>query len=132
MNTYKFAVSLCGGWCDGKLVIEADNEDDAYEKAMDYVVVRLLDAFPNFGIDFDVELIESTEDPTEEEQELEVCPVCGAQIEPKDGEDNGYGELHLYWTCESCSSRGKAIIDLHNDNAFIEHEISEHGEGYDA
>lgn len=120
MNTYKFAISLCGGWCDGKLVIEADSEDDAYEQAMDYVVSRLLSAFPDFGIDYDVSL---TDSPEEKEQDMNTCPVCGAQIEPKDGEDNGHGELYLYWTCKECNASGKAIIDQQDHNAFVEHEI---------
>lgn len=120
MNTYKFAISLCGGWCDGKLVIEADNEDDAYEQAMDYVVSRLLSAFPDFGIDYDVSL---TDSPEEKEQDMNTYPVCGAQIEPKDGEDNGHGELYLYWTCKECNASGKAIIDQQDHNAFVEHEI---------
>jgi hypothetical protein len=32
MKTYKFAVSLCGGWCNGKLNITAKNEEAAREK----------------------------------------------------------------------------------------------------
>jgi DnaJ-class molecular chaperone len=59
----------------------------------------------------------------EAEEDMETCPVCGAEIEVYDGEDNGYGELHMYWTCDVCGSSGKAIIDQHNDNAFIGHEI---------
>lgn len=57
------------------------------------------------------------------EEEMDICPVCGACIEPKDGEDNGYGELHLYWKCESCGNSGTAIIDTHDDNTFICHTI---------
>lgn len=56
-------------------------------------------------------------------QDMETCPICGAEIYPDDGEDNGYGELHLYWKCESCGSSGKAIIDERQDNAFIGHEV---------
>ena len=56
-------------------------------------------------------------------KKLDVCPVCGAHIEPKDGEDNGHGELHLYWTCKECNAHGKAIIDQQDHNTFVEHEI---------
>lgn len=56
-------------------------------------------------------------------EEFDICPICGAVIEPKDGQDNGYGELHLYWKCKSCGNSGTAIIDEHDDNNFIGHEI---------
>lgn len=56
-------------------------------------------------------------------EELEVCPSCGAAIDPHDGEDNGYGKLHLYWKCHSCGTSGTAVIDQQNDNEFIGHEI---------
>lgn len=55
MKTYEFLVSLCHGWCEGCLKFEADNEDAAYVKAQDYVVDRLFAAFPELGIDYDVE-----------------------------------------------------------------------------
>ena len=35
MKKYMFNVSLCHGWCDGHLEIEAENEDTAYDKAME-------------------------------------------------------------------------------------------------
>ena len=55
MKTYKFAVSLCGGWCGGHINIEANGEDDAQNKAMDYVVGKLVEAFPDLDIEYDVE-----------------------------------------------------------------------------
>ena len=55
MKTYKFAVSLCGGWCGGLLKIKAENEDVAYEKAMNYVVNKLVKAFPTLDIEYNVE-----------------------------------------------------------------------------
>ena len=55
MKTYKFAVSLCGGWCSGHIEIKAKNEDSAYEKAMDYVVNKLVKAFPTLDIEYNVE-----------------------------------------------------------------------------
>lgn len=59
----------------------------------------------------------------DDSQEFETCPICGAEIDPLDGDDNGYGELRLYWTCKSCGATGTAIIDMHNDNAFIGHTV---------
>ncbi len=126
MKAYKFAVSLCGGWCDGTIEINAKDDDEAYEKAQDYVVERLVQVFPELSIDYDIEC-ENPDyedcDDDEVEEDMETCPVCGAEIEVCDGEDNGYGELHMYWTCDVCGSSGKAIIDQHHDNAFIGHEI---------
>ena len=55
MKTYEFAVSLCGGWCNGSIKVSAKNEDDAYEKAMDHVVNKLVKAFPTLDIEYNVE-----------------------------------------------------------------------------
>ena len=55
MKTYKFAVSLFGVWCGGHINIEADNEDDAHNKAIDYVVGKLVEAFPELDIEYNVE-----------------------------------------------------------------------------
>lgn len=63
MKTYKFAVSLCGGWCNGAISIKARDEDEAYEKAQDYVVQRLVKTFPTLDIEYDVEC----ENPDEED-----------------------------------------------------------------
>ena len=68
MKTYKFAVSLCDGWCAGYLEIKAKNEDIAYDKAMDYVANRLAKAFPTLSIDYNVEC----DNPDEYEDEEEV------------------------------------------------------------
>jgi hypothetical protein len=55
MKEYKFAVSLCGGWCNGHIEIKENNENDAYEKAMDHVVGKLVEAFPDLDIEYNVE-----------------------------------------------------------------------------
>ena len=55
--------------------------------------------------------------------DIETCPICGEYIEAEDGEENGYGELHLYWVCDSCGSEGYANIDEHKDNEFIGHYV---------
>lgn len=63
MKTYKFLVSLCGGWCNGNIEIAAENEEAAYEKAMDYVADKLVKAFPTLDIEYNVEC----ENPDDEE-----------------------------------------------------------------
>lgn len=55
MKTYKFLVSLCGGWCNGHIEIKANNEEEAYNKAMDHVVNKLVKAFPTLDIEYNVE-----------------------------------------------------------------------------
>lgn len=55
-NEYRFAVSLCNGWAGGTIAIKAQNEDEAYEKAMDYVNKKLTSAFPTLQIDYNVEI----------------------------------------------------------------------------
>lgn len=59
---YKFLVSMCGGWCNGTLSIHAEDEDEAYDKAMDYVGDKLSDAFPELDILYSVELYEEDGD----------------------------------------------------------------------
>lgn len=68
MKTYKFAVSLCGGWCNGGISINANNEEEAHEKAMDYVVDKLVKAFPTLDIEYYVEC----ENPDDEEESYTV------------------------------------------------------------
>lgn len=66
MKTYKFAVSLCGGWCNGNIDIKAKNEDEAYDKAMDHIANKLVKAFPTLDIEYNVEC-ENPDDEDEEE-----------------------------------------------------------------
>lgn len=56
MKEYKFFVDLCNGTCNGHLTVKAKDEDDAYEKAMYMVGKRLLKAFPELDIEYNVEL----------------------------------------------------------------------------
>ena len=63
MKTYKFAVSLCGGWCEGLIKVKAKNMEVAYDKAMKYVENKLTKAFPTLCIDYNVEC----ENPDDEE-----------------------------------------------------------------
>lgn len=62
MKIYKFAVSLCGGWCNGNIEIVADNEEVAHEMAMDHVVKQLVDTFPTLDIEYDIECENPDED----------------------------------------------------------------------
>ena len=65
MKIYKFAVSLCGGWCGGHIEVKAKNEEVACDKAMDYVANKLTKAFPTLDIEYNVEC----ENPDEEDEE---------------------------------------------------------------
>ena len=67
MKTYKFAVSLCGGWCGGHINIKAENDEIAYDKAMDYVVNKLVKTFPTLDIEYNVEC----ENPDDEDYDKE-------------------------------------------------------------
>ena len=69
MKTYKFAVSLCGGWCEGFVEVKAKDMDVAYDKAMDFVANKLTKAFPTLGIDYNVECENPDYDDCEDETE---------------------------------------------------------------
>ena len=51
---FNFDVMLCGGWAGGHLEIEAEDYDVAYEKAMDHVSQKLVEAFPELEIEYNV------------------------------------------------------------------------------
>lgn len=70
MKTYKFAVSLCDGWCCGYLEIDAENEDEAYDMAMDYVAEKLNESFPTLGIDYNVECDNPDEEDYGDDEKL--------------------------------------------------------------
>lgn len=57
MNEYKFAVIICGGYTNGEVTIEAEDEDMAYAKALEYVGTRLFKAFPELDIEYSVEFV---------------------------------------------------------------------------
>lgn len=69
MKVYRFAVSLCNGWCDGLLNIKAKNEDDAYKRAMNYVGNKLTKTFPTLGIDYNIECDNPDEDIEDDVEE---------------------------------------------------------------
>ena len=52
---FNFDVMLCGGYANGSLEIEAQDFDEAYDKAMDMVGNKLADAFPELDIEYNVE-----------------------------------------------------------------------------
>ena len=58
MKNYIYKVRLCDGYfCDGEIVVEAETEEEAYEKVMDYVIIKLADALPELGIEISIECI---------------------------------------------------------------------------
>jgi len=56
MNKYKYSVMICGGYANGFITVEAENQDDAYDKAMDSFVERWVKTFPELDVDYNVEL----------------------------------------------------------------------------
>lgn len=60
MKEYEFLVILNGGYCDGTLYIDADNYDEAWNKAINEVADALQE-FPVTVI-FDVECIKEPDD----------------------------------------------------------------------
>ena len=62
IKIYEFLVSLCGGWCNGRLSVEALSYEEAYEKAQYRVVHGLVTAFPTLDIEYNVEPAEEYEE----------------------------------------------------------------------
>ena len=56
-----------------------------------------------------------------DEESLEVCPVCGTAIDPRGGEEDGYGYLRMHWACVKCGTSGYAELDMQNGNDFVGH-----------
>lgn len=65
MRKYTFSVSLCNGCACGNIIIESQNENDAYQNALDYVCDKLAFALPELDIEVSVHL-ESTKLTTED------------------------------------------------------------------
>lgn len=76
MKTYEFLVSLCGGWCNGSIFIDANDENEAYNKAMDHVANKLVKAFPTLDIEYSVEC----ENPDDEEHYTAYKHDCDGAI----------------------------------------------------
>lgn len=60
MKTYKFCVMLCGGYCGGYIHVNADDEDEAYDKAIEDIGHRLYKAFPELDIEYSAELCDES------------------------------------------------------------------------
>lgn len=59
-----------------------------------------------------------------------TCPVCGAFIDPgteEMGVSNGQGLMFLPWTCKSCQSTGRTVINEVDYNFFVRHEVIKEG-----
>ena len=96
MKTYKFLVSLCGGWCNGFLEIEADNEDYAYNKAMDFIADKLVNAFPTLDINYNVEC----DNPDYEY--IVKCKDCGKGMKEWDAEYVTFEDESSDYICSNC------------------------------
>lgn len=59
MKNYNYKVCLCDGhYCRGKIFVQANTEEEAYEKVVDSIGERLRVSFPELDINYWVELIE--------------------------------------------------------------------------
>lgn len=96
MKTYKFLVSLCGGWCNGFLEIEAENEDIAYNKAMNFVANKLVEAFPMLDIHYNVEC----DNPDDEF--IVKCKDCGKEMKEEDAEYVTFEDGSSDYICSDC------------------------------
>lgn len=56
-------------------------------------------------------------------EDPEKCPVCGFDLTQVGDEDDGYGHLRCYWSCQNCGATGEATYDESEGNAFLGHEI---------
>lgn len=58
-----------------------------------------------------------------EEDTPDRCPVCGFELKQAGDEEDGYGHLHCYWSCQNCGATGEATYDESDGNAFLGHEV---------
>lgn len=62
MKEFKFAVTLCDGYiAKGEYTVKAENETEAYEKALTEICNKLYSALPELDIEVSVSLIEDFE-----------------------------------------------------------------------
>lgn len=72
MKKYIYKVRLCDGcYCNGNIAVKADDEEDAYDMAMDYILITLANALPELGIDVDIELEKCINDGLLEDLSME-------------------------------------------------------------
>lgn len=130
MNKYYFLLTLNGGYCEGHIVVEAKNQEEATTKAQDSFVTRWCEAYPELEVDYDVELdkveIDQDEIKRKLEKARELCPGDeGLEINCPDGYEvyilrykesrgsaesiNGMGEDDLLWYQDD------AEYDIHFD-----------------
>lgn len=56
--------------------------------------------------------------------ETEICPACGMDIDisninTNNNEEDGYGELLVYFNCPHCNAALTAHFDTQNGNNFM-------------
>ena len=69
MKEYEFAVSLCGGWCEGTVSVKAKCYDEAYDKAFVSVGQKLYNTFPTLDIVYEIEPADDYEEELEDDSE---------------------------------------------------------------
>lgn len=127
MNKYSFYLELCGGYCDGKITVEATNCEEAQELAQDSFVKRWCKAFPELDVGYNVELDEVKIDVAEIERKLqkarELLPA-GEELEI----NSDCGEV---WALRYLEARGSAETIDGIDEPLWYTEDEEYDEDFD-
>lgn len=58
MNEFEFKVLINERECNGVMSVEAENTDEAYEKAVELVGSRLFAVLPELDIEYEIRMIE--------------------------------------------------------------------------
>lgn len=124
MNKYEFAVSICGGWTGGKLIVEAKDEDEAYDTVTELIGTRLYEAFPELDIEYNVELENVHVDVNYIKNKLKVAEIaCPGDEEIEiffNDDDDG---VYIYRYSEE---RGSAVpLEGFDDPLYYKGELKE-------
>lgn len=116
--------------CTEKLIQAVVEYGEEVEWSDKEIAEKLIDGIGLMGVDLNgygysylvsAYMSNEEENADENDESLEVCPVCGAAIEPVDGEEDGYGIMNLCWKCGECGTSGYAELDMQNGNKFVGH-----------
>lgn len=60
---------------------------------------------------------------SDDEDDPELCPICGERLVLRGDEDDGYGGLRQYWKCPQCGVSGTNLFDMTDENNFVGREF---------
>ena len=60
---------------------------------------------------------------SDDEDDPELCPICGERLVLRGDEDDGYGGLRQYWKCPQCGVSGPNLFDMTDENNFVGREF---------